>query len=191
MSGRYAAQLGARAHEVSVRALGEARFAVTIDGREAVWEGQELVGNEWLLRDEETGRTHAVLLDRADDGVHTVLCEGLQLDVDMLSPREHRQRAASGASAETAGAGNVCAAMPGRVVVVMVSVGQQVSAGQPLAVIEAMKMENELCAPWDAEVVSVATKAGCVVAGGALVCTLKAQTPGPGPGPVSRSAAKH
>jgi len=43
-----------------------------------------------------------------------------------------------------AGAGAVLAIMPGKIVRVLVEPGQQVEAGDPVCVLEAMKMENEL-----------------------------------------------
>jgi pyruvate carboxylase subunit B len=43
-----------------------------------------------------------------------------------------------------AGAGSVLAIMPGKVVRVMVEEGQEVEEGEPVCVLEAMKMENEL-----------------------------------------------
>jgi len=43
-----------------------------------------------------------------------------------------------------AGAGAVLAIMPGKIVRVLVEPGQQVQAGDPVCVLEAMKMENEL-----------------------------------------------
>jgi biotin carboxyl carrier protein len=43
-----------------------------------------------------------------------------------------------------AGAGAVLAIMPGKIVRVMVEPGQQVEEGEPVCVLEAMKMENEL-----------------------------------------------
>lgn len=43
-----------------------------------------------------------------------------------------------------AGAGAVLAIMPGKIVRVMVEPGQQVQEGDPVCVLEAMKMENEL-----------------------------------------------
>jgi biotin carboxyl carrier protein len=43
-----------------------------------------------------------------------------------------------------AGAGAVLAIMPGKIVRMMVEVGQQVEEGEPVCVLEAMKMENEL-----------------------------------------------
>ncbi|HET91994.1 MAG TPA: acetyl-CoA carboxylase biotin carboxyl carrier protein subunit [Chloroflexi bacterium] len=43
-----------------------------------------------------------------------------------------------------AGAGAVLAIMPGKIIRVMVEVGQTVEEGKPVCVLEAMKMENEL-----------------------------------------------
>ncbi len=63
----------------------------------------------------------------------------------------------------------VVAAMPGRVVKVLVGLGDVVVAEQPLLVVEAMKMENELRAPRAGRVLELAAREGGVVeAGGAL-----------------------
>jgi biotin carboxyl carrier protein len=60
--------------------------------------------------------------------------------------------------------------MPGRVVQVHVAPGAAVTKGQPLLVIEAMKMENVVRAPRDGRVVSVAVEAGTrVVPGQTLI----------------------
>jgi pyruvate carboxylase subunit B len=48
-----------------------------------------------------------------------------------------------------AGVGSVLAIMPGKIIRVMVEVGQQVEEGEPVCVLEAMKMENELNARQD------------------------------------------
>jgi len=45
--------------------------------------------------------------------------------------------------------------MPGKVVKVLVTVGQKVRPREKLVIVEAMKMENPLVAPYDAEVVKV------------------------------------
>ena len=47
-------------------------------------------------------------------------------------------------AAAEAGAGAVLAIMPGKIIRVMVEVGQQVEEGEPVCVLEAIKMENEL-----------------------------------------------
>jgi biotin carboxyl carrier protein len=50
--------------------------------------------------------------------------------------------------------------MPGRVVKVLVSAGQTVSAGQPVLLFEAMKMQNELRSPGDGVISEIAVTAG-------------------------------
>jgi acetyl-CoA/propionyl-CoA carboxylase biotin carboxyl carrier protein len=62
------------------------------------------------------------------------------------------------------GDGTVTSPMPGRVVTVLVDAGDRVAAGQPLAVVEAMKMEHTLNAPFDGVVVTVHSRAGDQVA---------------------------
>jgi acetyl-CoA/propionyl-CoA carboxylase, biotin carboxylase, biotin carboxyl carrier protein len=56
--------------------------------------------------------------------------------------------------------GLVRAPMPGTVLAIKVSPGQQVQAGEPLGVLEAMKMEHTLTAPHDGEVESVEVGVG-------------------------------
>ena len=59
--------------------------------------------------------------------------------------------------------------MPGLVLSLKVAEGQAVSAGDPLLVLEAMKMENEIKAPFDAVVKSVNVSAGDAVQNGQLL----------------------
>jgi acetyl-CoA carboxylase carboxyltransferase component len=68
------------------------------------------------------------------------------------------------------------------VVEVRVAVGQSVRAGQPLLIVEAMKMEHELCAEADAQVITVSARAGELVAEGELLMRLVlADSRGPHP----------
>ena len=63
-------------------------------------------------------------------------------------------------AADEAGAGAVLAIMPGKIIRVMVEVGQQVEEGEPVCVLEAMKMENELQARQGGSVRAVHVKPG-------------------------------
>jgi acetyl/propionyl-CoA carboxylase alpha subunit len=65
------------------------------------------------------------------------------------------------------------APMPGTVIGVLVRQGEHVSARQPLVVLEAMKMETPLVAPYDATVKAVHVAEGDRVAGGALLVELE------------------
>ncbi|MDF0599266.1 biotin carboxylase N-terminal domain-containing protein [Psychromarinibacter sp. C21-152] len=67
------------------------------------------------------------------------------------------------AATAAAGADIVEAPMPGRVSAIHVGPGDRVTAGQPLAVLEAMKMEHSLTAPWDATVAELLAEPGAQV----------------------------
>ena len=78
--------------------------------------------------------------------------------------------AAPAAPKAAAGAKAIVAPLPGSVVSVLVKAGDAVKAGQKLAVIEAMKMENEILAPADGTVKAVHCSAGqAVQQGDALI----------------------
>jgi biotin-dependent carboxylase-like uncharacterized protein len=66
-------------------------------------------------------------------------------------------------------ANTICAAMPGVVVSVAVGAGDVVAAGQPLVVLEAMKMQNPVRAPRGGRVTRVLVAAGAQVEGGAAL----------------------
>jgi len=61
------------------------------------------------------------------------------------------------------GGTSVTSPMPGSVLGVKVNVGDKVSAGQTMFVLEAMKMENEIVAPVDGTVASINVKTGDTV----------------------------
>jgi acetyl/propionyl-CoA carboxylase alpha subunit len=74
-------------------------------------------------------------------------------------------------AAEAAGdaADRVATPMPGKIIQVLVKPGEAVKKGQPLAVLEAMKMEHTLAAPSDAEVATVEVQPGDQVPDGTVV----------------------
>jgi len=87
--------------------------------------------------------------------------------------QSERTRVAGRASrAGAAGGGEVLAPMPGRVVKVIAKQGDHVEAGAPMVVVEAMKMENELCCDAPGIVQQVHVEAGQSVDGGALLVQL-------------------
>ena len=63
--------------------------------------------------------------------------------------------------------------MPGKVVRVLVAVGDVVVAGQGIVVIEAMKMQNELKSPRNGRVTAVKTVPGESVNGGAVLALIE------------------
>jgi biotin carboxyl carrier protein len=79
-------------------------------------------------------------------------------------------------AADAAGSGAVTAPMPGKVVSVLVAVGDTVSVGQPLVVLEAMKMESTLAADIAGRVSAVPATAGATVAAGELLVEITPPT---------------
>ena len=81
--------------------------------------------------------------------------------------------AAAPAPAPVAAAGErVTSPMPGTIVKVNVKVGQAVKNGEVIAVLEAMKMENEIMAPHDATVVQILADVGTKVDTGTPILVL-------------------
>ncbi len=88
----------------------------------------------------------------------------------LLSGARHRLRLVDpfeSAAAEDAVVGRMTAPMPGKIVKVHVSPGQNVVRGAPLIVLEAMKMEHSISAPADGKVAKVHYAAGDLVEEGA------------------------
>lgn len=67
---------------------------------------------------------------------------------------------APAAASAPAGASSVKAPMPGTILGIKVAPGQAVKKGQVLLILEAMKMENEICAGGDGTVAAVRVQAG-------------------------------
>ncbi|HJZ49645.1 MAG TPA: biotin/lipoyl-containing protein, partial [Roseiflexaceae bacterium] len=65
------------------------------------------------------------------------------------------------------------APMPGTLIKVLVDEGQPVAARQPLVVLEAMKMEHVIVAPYDGVVIKLPFRAGALIAKGAVLVELE------------------
>jgi 3-methylcrotonyl-CoA carboxylase alpha subunit len=74
---------------------------------------------------------------------------------------------------DAAAAGSLAAPMPGKVIQVMVEAGTRVKKGQPLLILEAMKMEHTITAPADGVVKLINFAAGEQVLEGAELITLE------------------
>jgi biotin carboxyl carrier protein len=85
---------------------------------------------------------------------------------------ERTRGAARARASEAKGATRITAPMPGRIVRVSCAPGDAVSKGAALVVIEAMKMQNELCAKADGIVSAVHVASGATVDRGAVLIEL-------------------
>ncbi|MBO4355768.1 MAG: biotin/lipoyl-binding protein [Clostridia bacterium] len=76
-------------------------------------------------------------------------------------------------AASAAGGTPIKAPMPGTILKLNVSAGQSVKKGDVVAVLEAMKMENEIFAPADGTVLSVNVNKGASVKTDDVIATIK------------------
>lgn len=122
-------------------------------------------------------RVHRVVAQRgATRGQYVLWVDGWRISVEAL---DERARAIRDLSAEAAASGPrpLVAPMPGLIVKVLVVQGAAVSAGDPLVVMEAMKMENELRATAAGVVALVRASPGQAVEKGAVLIEIAPEPP--------------
>jgi biotin carboxyl carrier protein len=110
-------------------------------------------------------------------GQLTVYVNGRPVAVDLpaSASQSRRARAVRGAASVDTGGGPllVRAPMPGRIVKVLVTVGEPVAPRQGLIVVEAMKMENELRAPRAGIVTEIRVAPGAPVEAHAVLVVIE------------------
>lgn len=119
-----------------------------------------------LTLQSEAGKVFSLSLQKQGSNFH-VVGEGQNLALEVFDAKALRR--AGGAGGLGAGSGEIKAPMPGRIVKVEVSEGDEVTEGQGLVVVEAMKMENEYKSPLNGVVKTVAVKEGDTVEAGTLL----------------------
>ncbi|MBA2390170.1 MAG: acetyl/propionyl/methylcrotonyl-CoA carboxylase subunit alpha [Geodermatophilaceae bacterium] len=155
-------------HEaVDVRVRGRASSAEVAVGETPPFPASvERIGE--MLRTSYAGRTHSYAYAEDGDVVW------LGRDGRTWAVREQERLAAARHDSPATG-GPILSPMPGIVTMVRVAVGDAVTAGQSLVVVEAMKMEHAVLAPSDGAVAELFVHSGQRVALGAPVATISAQ----------------
>jgi len=170
------------------------KYYVTVNGTEHVVELTEVLGELRVAYDgaplgvryEEVDRLGQVALYVAgEDGdrAYAVSIEGgaAQAQVTVaghlyrVALEDERERAAHDAERKrSGGGGDLKSVMPGVVVKLLVQEGDEVQKDQPLLILEAMKMQNEIAAPVAGRVAALHVREGQAVASGARLATLAA-----------------
>jgi acetyl/propionyl-CoA carboxylase alpha subunit len=137
-----------------------------VDETLLTWE--EIAGGRILVR--LGGRPVECRITRLPDGAFRIEWRGRQVLVSVADDLAERARLAHAAHG---GPVPLRSPMPGTVVRVLVAEGDIVTHEQPLLVIEAMKMQNELAAPVGGKVVNLAVKAGQAVEGDQVLLEIR------------------
>ena len=112
------------------------------------------------------GNTYEVLVEEAD--ASTPVSYSAPVAAPVAAPKAAAPKAAPVAG----GAVKVTSPMPGTILAVKVSAGQQVKKGDVICVLEAMKMENDIPSPQSGVVASINVQKGSNVNANDVIITL-------------------
>ena len=167
------------------------KFVATLDGADHQFEVEELAAHALRLKARQ-GREFEVDVHRVGHSSYSILIDNRSFDFEIVLEGEELVVASRGWSGScnaladaaqrsqqpgtrpaAAGRAALKAMMPGRVVNVLVNLGDEVAAQQGLLVVEAMKMENELKAPKAGKIVELKVKPGQTVEKGELLLVVE------------------
>jgi len=147
---RVFADINGRSYELEVQESAAGRYLVIADG---------LVFNCRVEGRPESGKQVDVVVGTA------------QYSVALTDPK--RLRSAAGLVGHGDDVARIVAPMPGKVVRVLVAIGDQVSAGAGIVVVEAMKMQNEMKTPKAGKVTAVSAELGATVNAGEVLAVIE------------------
>jgi len=154
----YVADLQGQTHRIELHVAGDSNFTVDIDGMPRTVDTRRLGPNTYSLLID----GHSVVADVSPNGDDYTVCIAGEIFRIRLTD-ERRRQVALGEPEEERGRHEIRALMPGKIVDILVQVGDAVIRDQGLLIIEAMKMENEVKSPAAGEVKEVLVRPGQAV----------------------------
>jgi biotin carboxyl carrier protein len=145
-----------------------ADWKLRLDGRELLV--NVAVGGPNVLSLLIAGTSFGVRQEREPERLH-IFVRGESHEVSLRDPRSLRNRARSGTAEQ--GPLTVTATMPGKVVRVLARAGEQLSLGQAIVVVEAMKMQNEIRSPKEGVLRELRVEAGSSVNTGEVLAIVE------------------
>ncbi len=170
----YIATVDGKERTVEVKQLEEGLFSVTIDGEKSLTLDVRRKGCCSFSVIHEN-KSYEVDLDGKGEGKYEVLIGDEYFAVEVMDEMRKKMMAILGEGGGAA-SGEISTAMPGKVVKVFVKEGDTVEAGDPVVVLEAMKMENEFKAPDKGVVKSVKVSEGDIVESGAILVVIETES---------------
>jgi biotin carboxyl carrier protein len=167
---RFSATIGTETRHLTVEPLEGGRWRITLDGQERIVDARRLTESTWSILPPEGGPARLVDVDQVGNDL-TATVGNVSFPIKLADPRRTLSAHVSAARAPT-GPQAVRSSMPGKVIKVLVKPGADVTAGQILAIVEAMKMENPLPAPRAGKVVQVHVEEGQAVEANQPLVTL-------------------
>jgi biotin carboxyl carrier protein len=167
---RFAVKIGGKERLVELDVGDDGHRVIVVDGVQRALELESVDDGAWLVRE---GNVQTLAYVDGEGGKITVSLKRGGADPVVVHAEVAEARSARVAAlvqqtrgAAAAGPVTVRSPMPGRVVKVLARAGERVAAGQPVVVVEAMKMENELRVPRAGTVREVRCTEGAAVEAG-------------------------
>jgi biotin carboxyl carrier protein len=115
------------------------------------------------------GRSYDAFVEDTPFGM-VVSIEGHRFEIEARDPRRWSRKSAGGGAGAVQ---SILSPMPGKVIRILVAVGDEVSPGQGIVVVEAMKMQNEMKSNRTGRVLTISTKEGATVTAGELLARIE------------------
>lgn len=166
-------EINGRARTISVERATGGRYRVVVDGRAQVIDAARIgtFGLSLLFDGAEPSSREIQVAPGGTAGEMLVGIDGKVVTAVLNGRRSGHGSGDAGAHAR--GQQAVAAPMPGRVVRLLVSPGEVVEARQPIIVVEAMKMQNELRSPKAGRVKEISVSAGESVEAGRVLAVIE------------------
>jgi biotin carboxyl carrier protein len=161
---KFIAEVNNEKHDIEIKRVGDAVFA-EIEGRKYELEATQPESNVWLFKLDgkifecHVGQNHGVTIGNNE------------FDVKLIDPK--RLRGSGNGDALADGIAEIRTAMPGKIVKVLVEIGDEVVAGDGVIIVEAMKMQNEMKAPKDGIIAEIRFSSGETVNAGDVLLVVE------------------
>lgn len=164
------AKIGDRSCEVELISKDENKVEISLDGK--IYDIDVVLSESGFCSILHEGRSYNAESVRHSEGKYTITTNFRYFDIELSHPQKKylrgRQSAAEEEVQET-----ITSPMPGKIIKVMVSEGVEVKQGDPLIVVEAMKMQSTYTAAQNAVVEKIHVEEGDSVARDQLLISFK------------------
>ncbi len=158
---RVSVELNGRRYLIEIEDEGDRPRQVIVDGRKVQIDISPAWAKEYDKSLIVAGRSHRIEFEYGEGGIpKSVWVDGAPAGLTIDFPGKGKLHGGKVSTMVGASKDKLVAPIPGKIVEIKIKEGQKVTEGQVLIVLEAMKMENELCAHRDAVVKQILCREG-------------------------------
>lgn len=162
------AEVNGERHEVEFVRDGD-EVVATVDGRTYKVDAAEPEKNVFLLKIENS--VNETIVSDVGGNAYRVRLGADEFSIKIVDPKRLRGSATDDTSGD--GVSEIRTAMPGKVVRIIAPPGTEVTKGDPVIVVEAMKMQNEMKSPKDGIVKEIRAGEGSTVNAGDILAVIE------------------